>query len=397
MAHALASRGDKVVAVGESKNMAMRWLVHAQVFQLGYPPPEGSSGQTHQYLRGLEAHVRRGQLVFRTLAKLASEGFRPDVVVAHPGWGEALFLKDVFAKARHIQYLEFFYRAEGADVGFDPEFPVSADDTARVRVKNATQLISFEAADGGISPTAWQKSRYPADWQGRIAQIHDGIDTDTVRPYLNARVVLKSDTGNQILSVADEVVTYVARNLEPYRGIHTFLRSIPTILAKRPKAHILIVGGDDVSYGSAPPDGNSYRARYLKEWGGDVDTSRVHFLGRIAYAQYLQVLQISTVHVYLTYPFVLSWSMLEAMSAGCVVVGSNTAPVQEVIHDGHNGFLVDFFDASKLAVRVAETIAARNEMTTIRTEARATILENYDLKRLCLPQILDYLGSRGGH
>lgn len=375
----------------------MRRPVHAHVLQLGYPQPEGSSGQTHQYLRGLEAHVRRGQLVFSTLAELANEGFRPDVVVAHPGWGEALFLKDVFAKARHIQYLEFFYRAEGADVGFDPEFPVSADDTARVRVKNATQLISFEAADGGISPTAWQKSRYPADWQGRIAQLHDGIDTDTVRPCLNACVVLKSDNGDQMLSVADEVVTYVARNLEPYRGIHTFLRSVPAILAKRTKAHILIVGGDDVSYGSKPPYGSSYRARYLKEWGGDVDTSRVHFLGRIAYAQYLQVLQISTVHVYLTYPFVLSWSMLEAMSAGCVVVGSNTAPVQEVIHDGHNGFLVDFFDASALALRVAETIAARNEMITIRTAARATILESYDLKRLCLPRMLDYLGLRGDH
>ena len=156
VARALAARGDTVVALGESKSMAARMPVHARVIHLGYPQPKGASGQTHHYLRGLEAHVRRGQLVFRTLTKLASEGFRPDVIVAHPGWGEALFLKDVFAKARHIQYLEFFYRAEGADVGFDPEFPVSADDTARVRVKNATQLISFEAADGGISPTAWQ-------------------------------------------------------------------------------------------------------------------------------------------------------------------------------------------------------------------------------------------------
>jgi glycosyltransferase involved in cell wall biosynthesis len=384
---ALADRGDMVVAFGETKQIKQRGKPHPNMKLLGYPEPAGANPKTHHYLRSLEAHVRRGQAVFRLAQTIKKQGFNPDIVVAHPGWGEALFLKDIFPHARHIQYLEYFYRAQGGDVGFDKEFPSGIDDECRARVKNATQLLSFEFADVGISPTAWQKSVYPKDWQPRIAQIHEGIDTAKVVPATDAAIVV----GKLRLTRADEVLTYVARNLEPYRGFHSFMRAVPLVLEQRPKAHILVVGGDGVSYGRKAPDDSTWREHYLKEWGSGVDRSRVHFLGKLPYAAYLQVLQISSLHLYLTYPFVLSWSMLEAMSAGCVVLGSDTAPVREVIRSGENGFLTDFFAIDTLARRASELLASRRDLDAQRKAARDTILSRYDLHQHCLPQMLKLL------
>ncbi|WP_207062719.1 glycosyltransferase family 4 protein [Motiliproteus sp. SC1-56] len=387
IARALAERGDEVMALGETGNVSRRPSPHPRIKTVGYPAPEGAGSHTHQYLRGLEAHVRRGQTVLRACLSLKRQGFQPDVVIAHPGWGEALFLKEAWPQARHIHYLEFYYQTQGADVGFDPAFPDSLDDRCRVRIKNATQQLSFEAADAAISPTAWQKSRFPPSWQHKIHLCHDGIDTARIRPDEKAQV----QVGGQTLTREQEVVTFVARNLEPYRGFHTFMQAVPLILEQRPQAHILIVGGDGVSYGKPPADAASYREQYVAAWGNSVDHSRVHFLGHLPYADYLRVLQISALHVYLTYPFVLSWSMLEAMSAGCLVLGSDTKPVREVIRDGDNGFLTDFFDAQALASRAASLLANRQALTPIRAAARETACTTYDLQGICLPRILDLL------
>jgi glycosyltransferase involved in cell wall biosynthesis len=393
IAKALAERGDTVVAIGEEKRLKQRGMIHPRIRLVGYPEPGGAGPKTHHYLQGLEGHVRRGQAVFRLAQGLVKDGLKPDVVVAHPGWGETLFLKDIFPRARHVQYLEFFYRAHGADVGFDPEFPSTVDTVCRVRVKNSTQLLSFEYADAGISPTLWQKTRYPADWQPRIAQIHDGIDTAKVRPADEATITIRrpSGAGELQLTRADEVLTYVARNLEPYRGFHTFMRAIPALLERRPNLNIIVVGGDEVSYGTKLPDNATYREHYAREWGKDVDRSRVHFTGKLPYADYLKVLQVSSLHLYLTYPFVLSWSMLEAMSAGCVVLGSATAPVQEVIRDAENGFLTDFFAVDALVERACDLLANRKDLAAIRQAARQTIVSRYDLQSICLPQMLQFL------
>jgi glycosyltransferase involved in cell wall biosynthesis len=161
------------------------------------------------------------------------------------------------------------------------------------------------------------------------------------------------------IAAGDEIVTYVARSLEPYRGFRTFMRSLPAILAARPKARVLIVGGDGVSYGAPPTGPLNYREQMLQELGDSLDLSRVHFLGKVSYEAFIRLLQVSRVHVYLTYPFVLSWSMLEAMSAGCLVVGSRTPPVEEVIQHGANGLLVDFFSPAEVAQRVVEALEDR--------------------------------------
>ena len=381
---------NEVIGIGEVTNLKGRPSLHPRIRVLTYQPHGHSHKETHHYLRDFEGHVRRGQSIVRLLLKLRDEEcFQPDVVVAHPGWGEGLFLKDIFPNAKITQYFEYYYQGTGGDVGFDPEFPSTLDDQLRVRIKNSTQLHSLIGCDQGISPTIWQQSRYPAELRNKIEVIHEGIDIEIVKPDSGAWV----EINGQRLQAGDEIVTYVARNLEPYRGFHTFMRSLPKLQALRPNAKVIIVGGDEVSYGKRLPEGQTYRQRYCAEVLDQVDWSRIFFVGKLPYADYLKVLQISAAHIYLTYPFVLSWSMLESMAAGCLLVASDTAPVKEVIEDGQNGLLVDFFDHDRLANKVAEVLANPEIYQSLRNNARKTIVEQYDLKTLCLPKMLDKLCS----
>jgi glycosyltransferase involved in cell wall biosynthesis len=379
---------NEVVGVGEVRNLKGRPPLHPRIKVIGYELKVGAGAQTHAYLRDFEGHVRRGQEVARLLLQLRDKaGFRPDVVVSHPGWGESLFLRDVFPDARHVQYSEYYYRATGADVGFDPEFPSSMNEHLRVRIKNSTQLQSLVSADAGLSPTAWQQGRYPPELGAKIRVIHDGIDTAVAKPEPAAWIEVQG----QRLAAGDEVVTYVARNLEPYRGFHVFMRMLEKLQALRPQARVLVVGGDEVSYGRPPEAGGTWRQHFTKQLEGRVDFSKVFFLGKVPYADFLKILQVSAAHVYLTYPFVLSWSMLEAMAAGGVLVGSRTAPVEEVIEDGRNGLLVDFFDVEAMAQRVADVLARPADYQGLREQARRTVLERYDLATVCLPRTLEFL------
>lgn len=359
-----------------------------------YTASRGTTPAVHPWVSDFETKTIRGEAAFRKALELRSQGFTPDIIIAHPGWGESLFLKDVWPKARLGIYCEFFYHAHGADVGFDPEFP-SPDpgEVCRLRLKNMNNLLHFERADAGISPTHWQASTFPEPFRKQITVVHDGIDTDAVAPNNQAELTLNSSIR---LCCTDEVITFVNRNLEPYRGYHIFMRALPEILSRRPKARILIVGADDVSYGARPPEGTTWKNIFAAEVRGkisDADWSRVHFLGAIPYQHFIPLLQLSTVHIYLTYPFVLSWSLLEAMSIGCAIVASNTQPLREAIIHDNTGRLVDFFDIRGLADEICALLdnpAARRQLGE---HARTFARENYDLKMSCLPRQLAWVNN----
>ncbi|HZN85771.1 MAG TPA: glycosyltransferase, partial [Burkholderiales bacterium] len=331
----------------------------------------------------------------RTCLELRKGGFVPDVICAHPGWGEALYLKEVFPEAKLLNFYEFYYGARGSDLGFDPEFPTSFDDRFKVPTRNATHLLSLASGDWGVSPTHWQREQFPPVWRAMISVVHDGIETRLVKP--DPRAVLKLEKQRLELSRKDEVITYVSRNLEPYRGFHIFMRALPEILKRRPRATVLIIGGDEVSYGRKPTKGKTWREVMMAEVGGALDMSRVHFTGKVPYGQFLQLLQISSVHVYLTVPFVLSWSLLEAMAAGCLIVASGTQPVREAMDDGVNGLLVDFLSPAQVAARVEEALVNQDRLQPLRERARQTVVERYDLLSVCLPQqlaLIEWLAAR---
>jgi glycosyltransferase involved in cell wall biosynthesis len=307
----------------------------------------------------------------------------------HTGWGEALFLKEIFPKAKIVGYFEFFYRAKGADVGFDPEFDQhDLDDILRIKIRNSHHLLSYECCDSGITPTLWQHELLPEAYRHKVKVIHEGVDTELVKPNQKATFRVNDEL---TLSADNQVITFVNRNLEPYRGFHIFMRALPKILSQCPNANIVLVGGNDVSYGRKPVNGENWKSVMLDEIGSQLDLSRIHFVGNLQYERYLSLLQISSAHVYLTYPFVLSWSMLEAMAIGCIVIGSNTSPVKEVISHEVNGLLVDFFDNETIAATVIDVIHNQSKYKFLRDNARQTIIDKYDLSNICLPNWLNEL------
>lgn len=367
---ALNRRDTKIFAIGRDTAPGLPGI---KIFR--YKSSRKTSSHIHPYLHRHENALDAGQQVLRILKYFKHNDFRPDVILAHPGWGESLLVKDIYPDVPLIHYCEYYYHAVGADLGFDPEFPSATDASSKIRVLNSLHLLNLEQCDIGIAPTHWQRSLFPSVYHPKIQVIHEGILLQSPESLPVTSVKLPDGC---VIKKGQRVVTYVARNLEPYRGFHSFMRSIPYIQAECPDAQIVIMGGDDVSYGRLPEGFENWRSKLLAEV--TVDLSRVHFAGKLPYEAYRAVLQISEVHVYLTYPFVLSWSFLEAMASKCVVIGSDTAPVREVIVDGTGGLLVNFFDVEVIAEKVCSVLKSPDEFGLIR-ESAISIASRFDTQQ----------------
>ncbi len=384
LAPALQARGDRVVAIGGPSSQPMPGVpLHRYD-----PMPAGGVPPCHPWAADFQTKILRAEAVACCLESLLQAGLRPDLVIGHPGWGELLVVKDLLPDVPVLHQVEFIYQLQGADVGFDPEF-ADADWRlrARLRLRRAPQLLALQDLDWGMAPTPWQASTVPTPYRQRLSVIHEGIDTAAIAPQGSPRLQLQR--AGLSFAPGDELVSFVARNLEPYRGFHTFMRMLPLLQRLRPRAQVVIVGGDGLSYGAAPASGGSWKEAMLQELGDDLDRRRVHFVGRIPHPVLHELFRVTACHVYLTVPFVLSWSLLEAMSCGALVIGSATAPVQDVITDGHNGLLVDFFDHLGLAERLAAVLADPSSHHGLRQEARRTVVERFDLIRVCLPRQLE--------
>lgn len=384
LAPALVELGHEVKALAINSNPVPLGVevVHYKLLRKNTPG-------IHPWLLDMESKVIRAEAAFYTALKMRDEGFNPDVIIAHPGWGEALFLNDVWPEARLGLYAEFYYQANKNEIGFDPEFSQPhVSEASRLRLKNANHDLQFALADALLSPTAFQASTFPPSLQQKITVAHDGIDTHLLKPTANAELRLNNTT---TLNQHSEIITFVNRNLEPLRGYHIFMRALPEILRQRPNARVIIVGGDEVSYGSKPPAGTTWKKLFLDEVRNQLDMSRVHFVGKITYPNFIKLLQISTVHVYLTYPFVLSWSLLEAMSIGCAIVASHTAPVADVITHNETGLLVDFFNHQDLAEKIIALLHNPTERERLGKAAREYAIKHCDLQSVCLPQQLEWV------
>jgi len=394
LAPALSRLGHEVHGLGITPQQLAGVTVHQ------YSPRRSSSPNVHPLASEFETKVIRGEACMQALKTLAQaqagqrQAFVPELIVAHPGWGESLYVKDLYPDVPLLGYLEFHYALRGADVGFDPEFGAqpTPETSARLRSKNAHNWLAFEPMQAALCPTHWQASMLPRSIRDKTSVIFDGVDTQRACPNPRAEILLEESGAK--FRAGEEIITFVNRNLEPYRGYHIFMRALPSILKARPKARVLIVGGDQVSYGGKAPEGKTWKDIFFNEVKDQLDTSRVFFLGRVPNPVFIKLLQVSACHVYLTYPFVLSWSCIESLAAGCAVVASGTEPVREVIRDQDNGLLVDFFDIQGLASRVIEVLAQPERFQAMRERARADAVARFDLASVCLPAQLRWLSSQ---
>lgn len=389
LAPALSAAGHEVYALTLRGTTTRVWKgVVVTPYSLGRTNGKG----THPLASDFESKVIRGEACMEAALQLKAKGFYPAVIVAHPGWGESLYLRLVWPEASIKIYCEYYYHESGFDVGFDPEFSENSEHySARVITKNANVLLAAEQATAAISPTAWQAGTFPPHIREKISVIHDGIDTESLVPNSEVRITIPKVMQ---LSQSDEVITFVSRTLEPYRGFHIFLRSAIKILREKPESVILIVGDEKGGYGAAPPQGSTWKQVFWNEVRPRLEkeeAERVKFLGPLPYEQYLAVLQVSSVHVYLTYPFVLSWSLMEAMSLGCTIVASDTEPVREVIEHEKSGLLVDFFDADALADAVVSILSDKTQARALGLNARSKIAEQYDLRSVALPKQIEWV------
>ena len=392
LAPALAKHGHDTVALTLRVEKPTKWN---GVRVLPYKLKPRAAQNTHPWLVDFDTKVTRAEACYHAAVQLREQGFTPDLIIAHPGWGESLFLKDVWPKAKMAIYCELYHKAEYPHTGFDKEFQpeIRATEAMRLRLKNVNNHEHFDIADAGISPTAFQADTFPPEFRDKITVCHDGIHTDVLTPDSAARLTLPT---GETLTRKDELITFVNRNLEPYRGYHVFMRALPRLLKERPNARVLIVGGDDVSYGARPPKGQTWKQIFIDEVRSqipDQDWARVHFLGRIPYDQFQSLLKVSRVHVYLTYPFVLSWSLFETMSVQGAIVASKTAPAEEAIIHDQNGRLVDFFDKDALVEEVTRLLDNASELEELGRAARKLIVNNYDLASICLPKQLSWVES----
>jgi glycosyltransferase involved in cell wall biosynthesis len=377
---ALAEAGHRVVSISQGRKGK-----HKKPLQLIQREVYKTRKRKYPYL--LERYgeaVANAEAVAGVLDRLTAQGFVPDLVIGHAAWGEMLYLRDVWPDRPLLGYFENFHGIQPGAM-FDPEQTMDRDERIELRTSSAIDLISLNVIDRALAPTVCQRNSFPRIYWNKFDVIHEGVDTDSLRPNLNARVWVSDELS---LSPQDEVLTYCSRSLEPHRGFLTFMRALPEVMRRRSKLHVVIVGRDDTSYSNPCTTHKNYREKMLEEVGKGLDMSRVHFFAGLKYHQYLALLQVSSAHVFLTHPFTLSWSLTEAMSLGCLIVGSRTPPVEEVITHGDNGFLVDFFDYQGLAAQLVDVLKNRAKLQPVRTSARETIVKRLDLRRICLPQHL---------
>ncbi len=385
LAPALIKEGYDVHAIGYAPNVKEVNPFNGLSLH-SYNIAKGSANNIEPLAAEFETKMIRAKSIADKCEQLKKEGLNPNLIIAHPQWGETFFLRDVWPDTKILSYFEMHWRMDNSDIDFDQEFfteELKKFTMRKIRPRNAFNEIIYKDSDKIITPTEYQKSTAPEYFKKSMHVVHDGIDTKYLMPSDEGEILL----GGKIkLTKKDKIISFINRNLEPQRGYHIFMRSLPRVLKDNPDVNILIIGGNDSGYGLAPPKDKTWKDIFYNEVKDQLDQSRVHFLGRIDYKTLIRIYQLTTLHVYLTYPFVLSWSVLEAMSCGSLILGSNTAPVSEVIIDRKNGLLVDFFDIDKLSSAMDEVLKDSKSFDKMRTNARNTIKRKYDLNTKSLPK-----------
>ena len=369
-------KNNTVIFVTNNKNTPAQNGVIKIEYKLRRSVPE----DCHRYLKFYEESIIHGQAAAGELLSLKNQGFVPDLIIGH-SWGNSMFVKEVFPDTPYISYVEWYYKYKDSDVDFINK-NIDINQKAELVCKNSHILQDLVKSDLVLTATEWQKQQIPEIFHNKVKVIHEGINTDFFKPDNDAE--FKIPNSDIVLTKKDKVLTYATRGMEEYRGFPEFMEAASVLMKKEPDLHVVIAGDDRVCYGRKYQD-STFKKEMLKKF--EYDMSRLHFVGSLPYPEYLNLLRISTAHIYLTYPFVLSWSLLESMATECVIVASNTQPVTEYMQNGYNGVLVDFYDINAIVNSVSDILHNREKYTEISKNARKTIIEKCEQKDMLKKQL----------
>lgn len=373
IADALLARGDKVAAIGGKTGRARPGIDFRR-----WSNDRGTTKGLFDPATRAEADIIRGAAAAGVALQLQQDGFTPDIIIGHPGWGETIFLKEIWPEARVILFGEMMYRSHGGDLNFDAEFgPESLPRNMRAQAKNATQILAYAYADRIVCPTPFQASSFPPALQPLIRVVHEGVDIDHAERRPGAKLTLPDGRGT--LDGSMPVITFVNRVFEPLRGFHIIMRALPAFLDACPEAQVVMIGNVAASgYGGTSPNGKDWKSWMIDELGNRLDLTRVHFTGKVSHSTLIDAFSISWAHIYYTYPFVLSWSLVEAMAAECLIVASDTGPVRDAITDQVEGVLLPFFDVPALSAALIRAVREPDAFANMRRAARGRALERFD-------------------
>lgn len=298
-------------------------------------PHRPPSQAIHPYLVAHEEAVLLGQAVVRQLMTLKDQGFLPRLVVFHAGRGLGLFLRTLLPEATLVAYCEWYFKP--ADLpwlwGAAP-----LDSVLRIGLRNQVLLQELVEADLAITPTDWQRRQFPTALQPRLEVVFDGVDTSFFQPADAAAPAaplrLQPEGGATALEIGPEaiVLSYTTRGMEPLRGFPEFMRALPGLLAAFPALQVVIAGRDRQAYSyAAPSHGGSWKEHLLAELGPFPGRERVHFTGLIPYGQLRALLQRTDLHVYLSRPYVTSWSLFQAAACGAPIAMNSGPATTDVL------------------------------------------------------------------
>jgi glycosyltransferase involved in cell wall biosynthesis len=369
LAETLLARGVPVAAIGAQ---AAPGVAGAPIGR--YALDRGTTPGIFHYAIRAEADLIRAAAAFRMAKTMKAEGIDPAVIVGHPGWGETTFLDEVWPQAKQVMFAEFFYRGRGLDIDFDEEFFETTEQAILTgKAKSPVMTLAYAQADIIVAPTEFQASVLPSIFRPRLRVIHEGVDVDAIRPGPAEPFELPE---GRSIAPGTPVITYANNHMEPMRGLHIFARALPRLMAEVPDAQVLVFGQESPRpYGGQAPEGKTWREIVFE--GLEVDPARLHFMGKTPHAQMLAAMRLSTAHVYYTYPFVLSWSLVEAMASGCYVIASDTPPLHDAIVDGVNGRLLPFFDVEALSGTLIEACRNPDASAPLRAAARETAVAKF--------------------
>ena len=331
-------------------------------------PTEG----VHRFTLPMERAAINGQGFARSALAAQKQGYVPDVVMAHAGWGSGTFAKAVWPDVKFVSYAEWFYRYPYVDAMGEPDERPEVDQRGHALSRNAPLLLDLVQADQIQCPSLYQADQFPEPWRSLLTVMPDGLDAVLHAPAESPTLPDAAGT----LPPDAEIVTYATRGMEPHRGFPEFMRALEILQKRRPKLHAVIGGEDRVAYGRKLGEGDSWKTRMLRDL--DLDESRLHWTGLLPRGDYVRLLQAGHVHAYLTVPFVLSWSLLEAMSVGCTLVCSDVPPVREAAEDGVEALLIDHRAPEAVADAIARALDDRELAARLGQAARARILRDHD-------------------